>query len=76
MTEHVEFLRCKGSCTGLSDSARVKIANCWKSHVVGYMLFQGTEHVVDFNVERFVNNGGTSWIQRGLSCLEVNRRDE
>ena len=33
LTEHhLEFLRCKGSYTGLSESILVKMPHCWKSH--------------------------------------------
>ena len=31
---HLEFLSLKGGCTVLSESTLVKIAHCWKSHVV------------------------------------------
>ena len=32
LTEHhLEFLRLKGGCTGLSESTTVKIPHCWKS---------------------------------------------
>ena len=30
---HLEFLRIKGGCIGSSESTRVKIPHCWKSHV-------------------------------------------
>ena len=34
LTEHhLEFLRLKGGCTGLSESTHVKMPHCWKSHV-------------------------------------------
>ena len=35
LTEHhLEFLSFKGGCTGSSESTRVKMPHCWKSHVV------------------------------------------
>ena len=38
LTEHqLEFLRCKGSYIGLSESTLVKIPHCWKSHVTGHL---------------------------------------
>ena len=34
LTEHhLEFLSFKGGCKGLSESIRVKMPHCWKSHV-------------------------------------------
>ena len=30
--QHLEFLSFKGSCTDLSESALVKMSNCWKSY--------------------------------------------
>ena len=39
LTEHhLEFLRLKGGCTGLSESTLVKTPHCWKSHVTAYLL--------------------------------------
>ena len=35
---HLEFLRLKGGCTGLSESTLVKIPHCWKSHDVAAEL--------------------------------------
>ena len=33
LTEHhLEFLRLKGGCRGLSESTLVKMINCWKYH--------------------------------------------
>ena len=33
LTEHhLEFLSLKGGCRGSSESALVKMSNCWKSH--------------------------------------------
>ena len=35
LTEHhLEFLSLKGGCTGSSESTHVKMAHCWKSHVM------------------------------------------
>ena len=35
LTEHnLEFLSLKGGCTGSSESTLVKMAHCWKSHVM------------------------------------------
>ena len=31
---HLEFLSLRGDCTGSSESTLVKMAHCWKSHVV------------------------------------------
>ena len=47
LTEHhFEFLSLKGGCTGSSESALVKMPNCWKSHgtahcsLFGYLQIQ------------------------------------
>ena len=38
LTEHhLELLSLKGGCTGSSESARVKMPHCWKSHVTAHM---------------------------------------
>ena len=34
---HLEFLRLKVGCTGLSASTLVKIPHCWKSHVTAHI---------------------------------------
>ena len=35
LTEHhLEFLNLKGVCTGSSESILVRMAHCWKSHVL------------------------------------------
>ena len=34
---HLEFLSLKGGCTGSSESALVKISNCWKSHAEAHI---------------------------------------
>ena len=39
---HLEFLKLKGGCTGLSKSTPVKMPHCWKSHVMGQMLMMVT----------------------------------
>ena len=39
LTEHhLEFLRLKVGCTGLSESIHVKIPHCWKSHVTAHIM--------------------------------------
>ena len=38
LTEHhLEFLSLKGGCTGSSESTRVKIPHCWKSHATSHI---------------------------------------
>ena len=38
LTEHhLEFLRSKGGCRGLSESTLVKMSNCWKSHALAQL---------------------------------------
>ena len=37
--QHLEFLCLTGGCTGLPESALVKIPRCWKSHVTAKLLF-------------------------------------
>ena len=37
--QHLEFLRLKGGCIGLSESTLVKMPHCWKSHVAAHMVF-------------------------------------
>ena len=34
---HFEFLSLKGGCTGLSESTRVKMPHCWKSHITAHL---------------------------------------
>ena len=38
LTEHhLEFLSLKGGCRGSSESTRVKMQNCWKSHALAHI---------------------------------------
>ena len=40
LTEHhLEFLSLKGGCTGSSESALVKVPQCWKAHVMAHFCF-------------------------------------
>ena len=40
LTEHhLEFLSLKGGCTGSSESTRVQMPHCWKSHVMAHILY-------------------------------------
>ena len=42
LTEHhLEFLSLKGSCTGSSESALVKMSNCCKSHAAAHFVSTG-----------------------------------
>ena len=36
---HLEFLRLKGGCRVSSESIRVKMQHCWKSHALAKSLF-------------------------------------
>ena len=55
LTEHhLEFLRLKGGCTGLSESTLVKMPHCWKSHVAAHLSYIPRKPVL-------ISNG---WIQR------------
>ena len=36
---HLEFLRLKGGCRGLSESTLVKMSNCWKSRAAAQIMF-------------------------------------
>ena len=39
LTEHhLEFLRLNGGCRGSSESALVKMSNCWKSHAAAQII--------------------------------------
>ena len=41
LTEHhLEFLRLKGGCRGLSESTHVKMPHGWKSHAAAHLHFQ------------------------------------
>ena len=41
LTEHhLEFLSLKGGCRGSSESALVKMSNCWKSHAAAQIIKQ------------------------------------
>ena len=35
---HLEFLRLKGGCTGLSEFTLVKMQHCWKLHATAQRL--------------------------------------
>ena len=38
LTEHqLEFLSLNGGCRGSSESARIKVPNCWKSHALAQL---------------------------------------
>ena len=41
---HLEFLSLKGGSTGSSESTRVKMPNCWKSHVAAHLLSRNIGH--------------------------------
>ena len=63
---HLEFLRLKKGCTGLSESTLVKIAHCWKSRVTAYILthiFQERNVSTKYNRPGFGN--GSSKDTRG-----------
>ena len=34
----LEFLSLKGGCRGSSESTRVKMSNCWKSHAAAHLI--------------------------------------
>ena len=36
--QHLEFLSLKGGCYGSSESALVKMSNCWKPHATAHLL--------------------------------------
>ena len=36
--QHLEFLSLKGGCTGSSESTRVRMPHCWKSHTLAHVL--------------------------------------
>ena len=36
---HFEFLSLKEGCIRSSESALVKMSNCWKSHAAAHMIF-------------------------------------
>ena len=35
---HLEFVSLKGGCRGSSESALVKMSNCWKSHAAAQIV--------------------------------------
>ena len=43
---HLEFLSLKGGCTGSSESALVKMSNCWESHAVAHILYKINSHTI------------------------------
>ena len=46
LTEHhLEFLRLKGGCTGLSELTLVKKPHCWKSHVMAQLVLYFRIHM-------------------------------
>ena len=50
---HIEFRSLKAGCTVSSGSTLVKMAHCWKSHVVAYMFL-------------FVCLMGAQWLSGGV----------
>ena len=46
LTEHyLEFLSLKVGCRGSSESALVKMSNCWKSHAAAQMFQNVLKHI-------------------------------
>ena len=45
--QHLEFLCLTGGCTGSSESTRVKMPHCWKSHVTAHMIIELMLQVCD-----------------------------
>ena len=45
---HLEFLSLKGGWIGSSESTRVKMSHCWKSHATAHSFEQ--IHVYDNNI--------------------------
>ena len=44
LTEHhFEFLSFKGGCRGSSETTRVKMPNCWKSHVTAHYVIEHSD---------------------------------
>ena len=41
---HSEFLSLKGGCRGSSESALVKMSNCWKSHATAHMFAESLDN--------------------------------
>ena len=42
LTEHhLEFLSLKGDCRGSSEPSHVRMAHCWKSHLLAYRRLYG-----------------------------------
>ena len=51
LTEHhFEFLSFKGGCIGSSESTLVKMAHCWKSHVVADIYLGSIELNCDIGI--------------------------
>ena len=44
LTDHqLEFLRLKGGCTGSSESTRIEMPHCWKSHVMAHTVISSLQ---------------------------------
>ena len=51
LPEHnFEFLSLKGGCRGLSESTRVKMPHCWKSHALANI----EKNVIQYLVCRYL----------------------
>ena len=64
LTEHhLEFLRLKGGCRGLSESTRVKMPHCWKSHALAQI------RKIIFNYALYLRLGGLHYCIHVVSFL-------
>ena len=57
LTEHhLEFLSLAEGCRGSSESIRVKMPHCWKSHVMAHMrLIKNVLHILNKGVSLKIN---------------------
>ena len=69
LTEHhLEFLRLKGGCTGLSVSTLVKIPHCWKSHVTAQIIMRYKGTALYFLPSRWSICGKGAFIIQIIKC--------
>ena len=73
LTEHrLEFLSFKGGCTGLYESALVKMPHCWKSHAMAHMIpyTQAPENMVNIYPANSFSPENIVWCLRLLHTFK------
>ena len=50
---HLEFLSLKGGCRGSSESALIKMSNCWKSHAAAHYYYSNANILKNKRIKRY-----------------------